>query len=143
MPKSQQPSKKLKPFFWTKLSASVVSSTIWNEVNADVDLDLKDLEFTFSMESVPSGSSQMSGKQSKKQGPTTLLDGTRAQNVGRSQRMQYRNMVLMIKMLGIMLARIKLDPPVIRTAILELDDDNLSMDELKAIGKQLPTTEEV
>ena len=45
--------------------------------------------------------------------------------------------------LGIMLARIKLDLPVIRSAILELDDDKLSTDELKAISKQLPTTEEV
>lgn len=42
-----------------------------------------------------------------------------------------------------MLARLKLDLSVIRKAIMEIDDDKLSMDELKAIGKQLPTTEEV
>lgn len=42
-----------------------------------------------------------------------------------------------------MLARIKLDLPAIRQAILELDDDKLSADDLKAIGKQLPSSEEV
>lgn len=44
---------------------------------------------------------------------------------------------------GIMLARIKLELPAIRRAILELDDEKLSTDELKAISKQLPTAEEV
>lgn len=42
-----------------------------------------------------------------------------------------------------MLARIKLDLPTIRIAILEVDDEKLSIDELRAIGKQLPTSEEV
>ena len=42
-----------------------------------------------------------------------------------------------------MLSRIKLPLPEIRRALLELDDDLLSVDDLKAIGKQLPTTEEV
>ncbi|THG98335.1 hypothetical protein EW026_g3828 [Hermanssonia centrifuga] len=41
-----------------------------------------------------------------------------------------------------MLARIKLDHPGIRKAILELDDEKLTIDELRAIGKQLPTSEE-
>ena len=42
-----------------------------------------------------------------------------------------------------MLARIKLDLPTIRQAILEVDDDKLSSDELKSLGKQMPTPEEV
>ena len=42
-----------------------------------------------------------------------------------------------------MLARIKLDLPALRKAILELDDEKLSVDELKAISRQLPTTDEV
>lgn len=44
---------------------------------------------------------------------------------------------------AIMLSRIKLSLPDIRRAILELDDNLLSVDDLKAIGKQLPTSEEV
>ncbi|KAJ3522423.1 hypothetical protein NMY22_g11895 [Coprinellus aureogranulatus] len=42
-----------------------------------------------------------------------------------------------------MLSRIKLTLPGICNAILELDDSALSIDDLKAISKQLPTREEV
>ncbi|THH15446.1 hypothetical protein EUX98_g9464 [Antrodiella citrinella] len=42
-----------------------------------------------------------------------------------------------------MLSRIKLSLPDIRSALLGLDDDKLSTDDLKAIGKQLPTSEEM
>lgn len=42
-----------------------------------------------------------------------------------------------------MLSRIKLELPDIRKALLEIDDTRLSIDDLKAIGKQLPTTEEI
>lgn len=42
-----------------------------------------------------------------------------------------------------MLAKIKLPLPDIKKALQELDDRVLSFDELKAIGKQLPTSEEV
>ena len=44
---------------------------------------------------------------------------------------------------AIMLTRIKLELPAIRQAILELDDEKLTADDLKAIGKQLPSSEEV
>ena len=44
---------------------------------------------------------------------------------------------------AIMLARIKLDLSSICQAILELDDHKLSLDELKSLGKQAPTSEEV
>lgn len=33
--------------------------------------------------------------------------------------------------------------PDIRRALLEVDDNKLSIDDLKAIGKQLPTSEEI
>lgn len=33
--------------------------------------------------------------------------------------------------------------PDIRRALLEIDDNKLSIDDLKAIGKQLPTPEEI
>ena len=42
-----------------------------------------------------------------------------------------------------MLARIKLDLPTIRQAILEIDDNRLSPDEIKSLGRQVPTSEEV
>ena len=42
-----------------------------------------------------------------------------------------------------MLARIKLDLPGIRKALVEINDEVLSVDDLRAISKQLPTAEEV
>lgn len=44
---------------------------------------------------------------------------------------------------AIMLSRIKMGLPDIRRALLELDDKKLSIDDLRAISKQLPTSEEV
>ena len=42
-----------------------------------------------------------------------------------------------------MLSRIKIGLADIRKALLELDDSKLSIDDLRAIGRQLPTAEEV
>jgi len=42
-----------------------------------------------------------------------------------------------------MLSRIKLDFAGIKRAILDLDDTKLSVDDLRAISRQLPTDEEV
>jgi len=42
-----------------------------------------------------------------------------------------------------MLSRIKLTPTDIRTALLEVDDKALSVDDLKAMERQPPTAEEV
>lgn len=42
-----------------------------------------------------------------------------------------------------MLARIKLGLSDIRKALLDIDDEKLPVDDLKAIGRQLPTSEEV
>jgi len=42
-----------------------------------------------------------------------------------------------------MLSRIKLGFPEIRKALLDIDDQRLSIDDLIAISKQLPTLDEV
>ncbi len=42
-----------------------------------------------------------------------------------------------------MLSRIKLAPLEIRKALLDVDDRTLSVDDLKAMERQLPTTEEM
>jgi hypothetical protein len=44
---------------------------------------------------------------------------------------------------AIMLSRIKKDNSQIRMSLLEINDEQLSIDDLKAIGKHLPTPEEV
>ena len=52
-------------------------------------------------------------------------------------------MYWLICWIAIMLSRFKIEYSAIRKALLDLDDSVLSIDELKAISKQLPTTEEV
>lgn len=42
-----------------------------------------------------------------------------------------------------MLSRIRYSPDDIRQAILEINDDKLTIDDLKIIAKNLPTPEEV
>ncbi|TCD69991.1 hypothetical protein EIP91_005241 [Steccherinum ochraceum] len=121
---AKQTTKRLKPFFWNKLQAPTTTS-VWNDKVPSLSVDLKDLESMFAIDAQPSTSSKMSVTSPKKQNVTTLLDITRANNV------------------AIMLSRIKLSLPDIRRALLELDDIKLSTDDLKAIGKQLPTTEEI
>lgn len=44
---------------------------------------------------------------------------------------------------AIMLSRIKLTPVDIRKALLKIDDEALSVDDLKAMERQMPTMEEV
>lgn len=77
-----KPAKRLKPFFWNKFSAQAASPTIWDTVSSDVSVDLADLEATFSLDNIPTSASQLSLSSPKKQDVTTLLDNTRAQNVG-------------------------------------------------------------
>lgn len=51
--------------------------------------------------------------------------------------------VLIHPVAAIMLSRFKIGYSAIRQALLDLNDSILSIDELKAISKQLPTAEEV
>lgn len=86
---------------------------------------MKDLEEAFSLTTSKPSSQPTSPTQTRKQAVSSLLDITRAQNI------------------GIMLSRIKLSFPDIRRALLEIDDRQLSADDLKAISKHLPTDDEV
>ncbi|KAF8827104.1 hypothetical protein HHX47_DHR5001082 [Lentinula edodes] len=127
--KPSKPVKRLKPFFWTKLASSALESSIWQETTSESQFDLTDLEATFAIDNTPGAgtgtASQIPLSPSKKQAVTTLLDITRANNI------------------AIMLSRIKLKLPEIREALLKLDDEKLSTDDLRAISKQLPTSDEV
>lgn len=82
-PKPARPVKRLKPFFWNKLNAPALPSTIWGEIPQEATFDLGDLESTFAIENAPSSSSQLSVTSPKKQNVTTMLDITRANNVGK------------------------------------------------------------
>lgn len=86
---------------------------------------MDDLENTFAMDNMSSTLLPVSDHKAGKQSITTLLDITRANHV------------------AIMLSRIKMSLPEIRKALLDVDDAKLSIDDLKAISKQLPTSEEI
>lgn len=126
--KPAAPKVKTRQFYWDKLPAFAVSSTVWGDLGdgaSGVQLDMNDLVSTFSIESASATSaSALVTSPTRKQSVTTLLDITRANNI------------------AIMLSRIKLDLPGIRRALLGMSDV-LSVDDLKAIGKQLPTAEEM
>ncbi|EIW76318.1 hypothetical protein CONPUDRAFT_139713 [Coniophora puteana RWD-64-598 SS2] len=129
-PKPMRPAKRLKPFFWNKLTPKDLGShTVWNDAGMGVvdglgEFAIDDLETTFSLENTQSDKPAKT-EQANKGGITTLLDITRANNI------------------GIMLNRIKLSSLQIRRALLDLDDNKLSVDDLKYISKQLPTAEEI
>ena len=116
----------MKPFFWDKVSVPTTAPNVWNASSAQTpSVDLSDLEAMFRIDDNPSTTSQTPASPSKKRNVTTLLDITRANNI------------------GIMLSRIKLTFPDIKRCILEINDEKLSVEDLRAISKQLPTTEEI
>ncbi|GLB34079.1 putative diaphanous FH3 domain contatinign protein [Lyophyllum shimeji] len=122
--KVTRPAKRLKPFFWNKLAGPSVAATVWNDVPSSISFNMDDLEAIFVIDNAPSTPSQILSP-TRKQNVTTLLDITRANNI------------------AIMLSRIKMGFPDIRQALLNLDDEKLTVDDLRAISRQLPTSEEV
>lgn len=102
---------------------------------------MEDLEATFTVDNM-SASAQALMNPTKKQAVTTLLDINRANNIG-ERSFQSQIYFLTCPCSAIMLSRIKLGYPEIRKALLDIDDRGLSIDDLIAISKQLPTSEEV
>jgi len=83
----------MKPFFWNKLGNTSVELTVWNDLTSggsSMDLDLKDLEETFIVDdglkplngAAGVAGSKFGASQIKKANVTTMLDITRANNVG-------------------------------------------------------------
>ncbi|GAA5950997.1 hypothetical protein JCM3765_004650 [Sporobolomyces pararoseus] len=122
--KPKLPQKKMKPFFWTKLPPTRVGQSIWSETEVP-ELDLADLEKESEVGAPMMRVAQADDKIKKKKEVATLLGHTRAQNI------------------AIMLARLRLPHSAVRDAILRLDDDRLSVDNLKAIKHYSPTPDEI
>jgi hypothetical protein len=74
-------SKRLKPFFWNKLNNSKIPDTVWNDVSPAIEFDFGDLETTFTLANTTTAASRARAP-SVKQNVTTMLDITRANNVG-------------------------------------------------------------
>jgi diaphanous 1 len=75
----------MKPFFWDKSVVASGTHTVWGQLGMiGGQVELGDLEEVFSLEqtsSKPASTSQVA--KSKKQQVTTMLDITRANNVGK------------------------------------------------------------
>ncbi|KAJ1032638.1 hypothetical protein NDA16_000661 [Ustilago loliicola] len=122
------PKKKRKPLFWNKLPAHSLARTVWSDLPAtsvDVTGEIDRLDELFAVGTKPIAPIPEAKQNGRKANPTTLLDLTRAQNV------------------CIVLTRIKVPFPELRTAILQCDEDKLTIDNLKSIKNCLPTTEEL
>lgn len=119
--------KKVKPFFWDKMNKAVIQSTVWSDMPPSVQPDLNDLVPMFSVSNEDSKllKSSSTPGQARKQKTITVLAVTRANNI------------------AIMLSGIKVAFSDIRKALLELNDDNLTFDNLISISRQLPTSEEI
>ncbi|KIK67748.1 hypothetical protein GYMLUDRAFT_68769 [Collybiopsis luxurians FD-317 M1] len=120
-PVTAKPRRQYRPLFWNKIPEV---AGIWSDMVPE-PIDLPDFDITFSIDTSPQTPSQLQRNPSKKQAPTTLLDITRANNI------------------AIMLSRIKMGLQEIKNALLALDEKKLSTDDLRAISKQIPTSEEV
>ena len=78
-PKQSGP--RLKPFFWNKLDNNSLGSTVWSEPSLVSEFQMDDLEATFTIDATPQTPSRMTSPIGK-QNVTTLLETTRANNMG-------------------------------------------------------------
>ncbi|KAL5507835.1 hypothetical protein ACEPAH_5453 [Sanghuangporus vaninii] len=128
VPSIALPGKRLKPFFWTKVTNQSTGPTVWDDVSTSVpsiDLDMKELVDTFALDAAPTKVSLSPLNSPRKNSVLTLLDTNRANNI------------------LIMLSRMKPSLSEIKSALLAIDDSVLSVEDLKAIARHLPTSEEI
>ncbi|PWN41049.1 hypothetical protein IE81DRAFT_315743 [Ceraceosorus guamensis] len=125
------PAKKRRALFWNKLPNNALARTVWHDLPATskIDLQIDELDNLFALDkaaapTIAQAQIAVGRSSAKKAAPATVIDPSRAHSV------------------GILLARIKLTFPQIRQAILELDEERLSLDNLRALKNCLPTTEE-
>ncbi len=104
----------MRGLFWSKVPDAKVDATLWKTVQDDkVKVPVQDIEQLFCADDPNKGSAAAeaeavmkkaaAGNAPKKSGPVMLLDGKRQQNA------------------GIALARLKMTPSELRTAVLEAD----------------------
>lgn len=127
-------------------SAPLSAPSVWDDIlNSDtpIDVDVKDVEDTFSVDNATPKNNVTKVNNQKKGGSVTLLDVTRANNI-----CEFKTPIGLINfkpmnVVAIMLRRIKLSLPEIKHALLTLDDSMLTSDDLRAISRQIPTPDEV
>ncbi|CAG8761717.1 9161_t:CDS:2, partial [Ambispora leptoticha] len=124
-----RPKVPLKQLFWSKIPANNINQTVWKDIpEIYISLRFDELDELFTKNTaVSSNKSKLDNANliAKKPLVTTLLDFNRANNI------------------AIMLARIKMPYSEVRDAVLELDDEKLTVENLRAIKQYVPSTEEI
>ncbi|TRY94074.1 hypothetical protein DNTS_027309 [Danionella cerebrum] len=124
-----QPSNPLKSFNWTKLSENKLEGTVWldlDDVRVFKQLDLEDIEKTFSAYQRQQKESEDDSVTSKKVKELSVIDGRRAQNC------------------NILLSKLRLSNEEIKRAILTMDEqEDLPKDMLEQLLKFVPEKSDV
>uniref|UniRef100_A0A8C1XL25 Dishevelled associated activator of morphogenesis 1a n=1 Tax=Cyprinus carpio TaxID=7962 RepID=A0A8C1XL25_CYPCA len=124
-----QPSNPLKSFNWTKLSENKLEGTVWldlDDIRVFKQLDLEDIEKTFSAYQRQQKESEDDTVTSKKVRELSVVDGRRAQNC------------------NILLTKLKLSNEEIKRAILTMDEqEDLPKDMLEQLLKFVPEKSDV
>jgi len=128
-PKIIKPKVLLKPLFWNKIPPHKLKSTVWEEIpliiTSEIPINYTEIESLFPKNTINNTlKSPTSPVSTKKNTVVTLLDFNRANNI------------------GIMLARIKYSYIEIKDAILEIDDEKLSVENLRSLKNYVPSSEE-
>ncbi|KAF9163119.1 hypothetical protein DFQ26_002908 [Actinomortierella ambigua] len=126
LPQAAKPSRPMKQLFWNKLPTTTISQTVWRDIcDPSSGLDIVDLDYTEIEEIFCKNQPVTANKQPEKKKTLSLFPTNRANNI------------------AIMLSRIKLPYSDIRLAILEILDDKLNVENLKAIKQYVPTNDEI
>ena len=103
-----------------------LTKTVWADLpQSTPDVKFEELDDLFAATVARETASVIKQKDAKKAAVTTLIDHQRAHNI------------------GIMLVRVKLTFEQIRQAFLEVDENGLTVDNLKALKACLPTSDEL
>ncbi|KAG0210592.1 hypothetical protein BGX33_004803 [Mortierella sp. NVP41] len=128
IPQVVRPTRPMKQLFWNKLPTGTITNTVWKDIcDPSSDLETVELDFTeidelFCKNQTVSATATSTVEKKK---PASLFNVSRANNI------------------AIMLSRIKMTYPEIRVALLEILDDKLSIENLKAIKQYVPTGDEI
>ncbi|KAF9585106.1 hypothetical protein BGW38_003868 [Lunasporangiospora selenospora] len=129
IPQVVKPTRPMKQLFWNKLPTVSITQTVWKDIcDPSADLGVSELDFTeideiFCKNQVATTTAAAAMKDKKK--AVSLLNHNRANNI------------------AIMLSRIKISYLEIRIALLEVQDDKLNIENLKAIKQYVPGNDEI
>lgn len=120
------PEKRRKALMWSKLPMQTVVKTVWNDLPENqVDVSVDELDGLFSFTNINPDVRPKEVVENGVKKPSTLIDLQRAQNI------------------AILLSRIKVPFSAIRSALLDVDAKDLSLENLKAIRSCVPTADEM